>query len=99
VPSLRIALCQVDIVVGALNTNVELIISALRQAEAAHCDVAVFPELAIPGYPPEDLVYKRRFLEENLAAMERVAAATSSCAAIFGYLDYDRTADPDALHL
>lgn len=95
-PSLRIALCQIDVVVGALNTNVDLIISALRQAEAAECDVAVFPELTIPGYPPEDLVYKRRFLEENLAAINRVAAATGSCAAIVGYLDYDRSADPDA---
>ncbi len=95
-PSLRIALCQVDIVVGALDTNVELILSALREAEASQCDIAVFPELAIPGYPPEDLVYKRRFIEENRAAVERVAAATGSCAAIVGYLDFDADIDPDS---
>lgn len=98
-PSLRIALCQVDIIVGALDTNVELILAALHEAEEAGCDIAVFPELTIPGYPPEDLVYKRRFLEENQAAMAHVAAATGSCAAVVGYLDFDRDADwegPDA---
>ncbi len=95
-PSLRIALCQVDIVVGALDTNVELVLGALRKAEEANCDVAVFPELTIPGYPPEDLVYKRRFIEENLTAIQRVAAATSSCAAVVGYLDIDPDSDPFA---
>ncbi len=94
-PSLRIALCQIDVIVGALDANVELVLDALRRAEAAHCDVAVFPELTICGYPPEDLVYKRRFLDENRAAMERVAAATGDCAAVFGYLDFDDDADPD----
>ncbi|MGI9597902.1 MAG: NAD+ synthase, partial [Acidimicrobiales bacterium] len=95
-PSLRIALCQVDVVVGALDTNVELVLDALRKAEAANCDIAVFPELTIPGYPPEDLVYKKRFIEENLAAIERVAAATGNCAAIVGYLDIDADSDPFA---
>ena len=94
--SLRIALCQVDIVVGALDTNVELILAALAKAEAANCDVAVFAELTIPGYPPEDLVYKRRFIEENKAALQRVAEATGTCAAIIGYLDLDPDADWDA---
>jgi NAD+ synthase (glutamine-hydrolysing) len=90
VASLRIALCQVDVGVGALDTNVELILAALRQAEDAGCDVAVFPELTIPGYPPEDLVYKRRFVDDNLAALERVAAATGDCAAVVGYVGLDR---------
>lgn len=92
--SLRIALCQVDIVVGALDTNVDLVLNALQEAEAANCDVAVFPELTIPGYPPEDLVYKKRFVEENREALDRIAAATGSCAAIIGYLDYDKETDP-----
>ncbi len=87
VPSLRIALCQVDIVVGALDTNVGLILAALGQAEEAGCDVAVFPELAIPGYPPEDLIYKKRFIEENMAALARIAEATGDCAVIVGCLE------------
>lgn len=91
--SLRIALCQVDVIVGALDTNVDLVIAALREAEAANCDVAVFPELTIPGYPPEDLVYKQRFVKENLEAIERVAAATGDCAAIVGYVGIDGDID------
>ncbi len=87
VPSLRIALCQVDIIVGALDTNVDLVLAALRQAEAADCDVAVFPELTIPGYPPEDLVYKPRFIEDNLKALDRIAEATGDCAVVVGYVD------------
>ena len=86
-PTLRIALCQVDIIVGALDTNVELILDALRQAEHAGCDVAVFPELAIPGYPPEDLIYKKRFIEENKLALQRIAETTGDCAVIVGCLD------------
>jgi NAD+ synthase (glutamine-hydrolysing) len=96
VASLRIALCQVDIIVGALDTNVELILGALQEAEAANCDVAVFPELTIPGYPPEDLVYKRRFVKENLEAVQRVAAATGDCAVIIGCLDIDGDVDGTA---
>lgn len=86
-PSLRIALCQVDIIVGALDANVDKILAALRQAEEANCDLAVFPELAISGYPPEDLVYKQRFINDNKTALARVAAATSDCAAIVGFVD------------
>ncbi len=85
-----------DIVVGALATNVELVLQALKKAEDAGCDVAVFPELTIPGYPPEDLVYKKRFIEENQAALEQIAAATGDCAAIVGYIDHDRDTDPFA---
>ncbi len=93
VASLRIALCQVDIVVGALDTNVELVLNALAQAEAAGCDVAAFAELTIPGYPPDDLVYKDRFVDDNLAALDRVAAATGDCAVVVGYVDAARDAD------
>ena len=54
----RVALCQLNTIVGDLDGNADRIIAAYRQAEAAGCDVAVFPELAITGYPPEDLLLK-----------------------------------------
>lgn len=86
-PSLRVALCQIDTIVGALEHNTDLAIAALRTAEAAGCDVAIFPELTIPGYPPEDLVLKPRFVADNVAALERFAAATSTTAAVVGFVE------------
>lgn len=82
--------------VGALDKNVDLILDAVAQAEAAGCDVAVFAELTIPGYPPEDLVYKRRFVAENRAALDRIAAASGRCAVVVGFLDIDEGTDPFA---
>ena len=84
---IRIAACQLDIVVGDLDGNVERVLSALRDAEAAGADVAVFPELAITGYPPEDLLLKPGFVADNLRALEQVAAGTGRCAAVVGFVD------------
>ena len=86
-PSLRVALCQIDTIVGALDHNVDLAIAALGEAEAAGCDVAILPELTIPGYPPEDLVLKPRFVADNVAALQRLAAATTTTAAVVGYVE------------
>ncbi len=49
---LRVAACQINTVVGDLDGNVERILAALHDAEVAGCDLAVFPELAVTGYPP-----------------------------------------------
>jgi len=85
--SLRVALCQIDTIVGAIDHNTDLAIEALRTAEAADCDVAIFPELTIPGYPPEDLVHKPRFVADNVTALERLAAATSTTAIVVGFVE------------
>lgn len=87
VSSLRIAACQLNTLVGDLQGNVDKIIEALASATRAGADVAIFPELAITGYPPEDLLLKPAFLVGNLEALERVAAATTDCAAVIGYVD------------
>jgi len=84
---LRIALCQVASVVGDLAGNVERIRDALSQAEAAGADLAVFPELAVTGYPPEDLLLKPGFVADNLAALEKLAGASQSCTAVVGFVD------------
>ncbi|MCU1358030.1 MAG: synthetase [Acidimicrobiales bacterium] len=89
-PRLRIASCQVNTRVGALDHNVERILEALRTAEDAGCDLAVFPELAITGYPPEDLLLKPGFITDNRAALEKVAAETRSCVAVVGFVDAGR---------
>jgi NAD+ synthase (glutamine-hydrolysing) len=82
-----VALCQLDTDVGGLDGNVRRIVACLAQAEDDGVDVAVFPELALTGYPPEDLLLKPAFVADNLAALERVAAATGECAALVGFVD------------
>lgn len=88
--SLRIAACQINTVVGDLAGNVGRVLAALAEAEEAGCDLAVFPELSITGYPPEDLLLKPGFIADNLSATAEVAAATSACTAIFGFVEHDR---------
>jgi len=87
VPRLRAALCQLNQTVGDLEANAERILAMYGRAEEAGCDVAVFPELAITGYPPEDLVLKPGFVRDNRVALDKVAAATGRCAAVVGFVD------------
>ena len=86
-PRIRVAACQLNLVVGDLEGNATAILDAIDQAEIAECDVAVFPELAITGYPPEDLLLKPGFVADNRAALDRVAAGTGRCAAVVGFVD------------
>src|SRR5262249_56132877 len=90
VARIRIAACQINTFVGDLDGNANRIIEALQQAERAGADIAVLPELAITGYPPEDLLLKPGFVADNLEAMEKVASQTEGCAALFGYVNADR---------
>jgi NAD+ synthase (glutamine-hydrolysing) len=87
VPRIRVAACQLNLIVGDLDGNATAILDAIDQAEIAECDVAVFPELAITGYPPEDLLLKPGFVADNRAALDRVAAGTGRCAAVVGFVD------------
>ena len=74
-------------VVGDLDGNADRILAALDTAEAEGCDLAVFPELAITGYPPEDLLLKPGFVADNQAALQKLAARTGRCAAVVGFVD------------
>ena len=60
------------------------------KAHDANCDIVVFPELSITGYPPEDLVLKSGFVAENQQAMRDIVAATQGCVAVFGFVDGSR---------
>jgi len=80
-------MCQLNPIVGDLDGNVARVLEALERAERAEADVAVFTELVITGYPPEDLLLKPRFVADNRAALDRVAAATGRCAAVVGFVD------------
>ncbi|MDP8936919.1 MAG: NAD+ synthase [Actinomycetota bacterium] len=87
---LRVAACQLNMVVGDLEGNVARMLGALERAEAGGCDVALFPELAITGYPPEDLLLKPGFIADNQAALQKLAARTGRCAAVVGFVDTGR---------
>ncbi|HXH58518.1 NAD+ synthase [Iamia sp.] len=87
---LRIAACQIDTCVGDLDGNVERILAAYRTASDHGADIAAFPELAITGYPPEDLLLKPGFVDANLQALQRVAEATGDCMAVVGFVDLTR---------
>jgi NAD+ synthase (glutamine-hydrolysing) len=84
---IRLALCQVNTVVGDVDGNVERVLGALSAADDAGCDVVAFPELALTGYPPEDLLLKPAFVYANLEGLEKVAAQTSGCVAVVGFVD------------
>lgn len=84
---LRITLAQINPIVGDLAGNAEKIVAALQVAEDAGADLAVFPELAITGYPPEDLLLKPGFVADNTAALSKVASATGRCVAVVGFVE------------
>jgi NAD+ synthase (glutamine-hydrolysing) len=85
---MRIALAQINNTVGDLDSNSEKILAFAKRAEAAGADVAVFPELALTGYPPRDLVEKRSFLVRTQEALDRIvrASADLKVALIVGYV-------------
>ncbi len=84
---LRIALAQIDTVVGDIEGNAGLVSEAISRASDAGVDLVVFPELALTGYPPEDLLAKTHFVEDNLKALERLAAECKSAAGLIGFVD------------
>jgi NAD+ synthase (glutamine-hydrolysing) len=88
-PSLRLALAQLNVTVGDVPGNQRRIEQALRQATAWRADLVAVPELAICGYPPEDLLLKPHFVEECLKALRWLSAASQGLVAIVGCLDRD----------
>ena len=81
----RLALVQVNTVVGDLAGNVERISRHLE--EIADCDLALFPEMTVTGYPLEDLVHKPGFVADSQAAVAEVAAMSGTCALVVGFAD------------
>jgi len=84
---LRVAGAQLDLTVGDIAGNTAKIIEAMRWADEQDADVLLLPELAITGYPPEDLVLRDGFVERNLAALEEVAAHSGEVVVVVGFVD------------
>src|SRR3990167_2106262 len=85
--TLRIALAQMNSAVGDLGGNVRKINGAIEQARENKVDLIAFPELAITGYPPEDLLLKPQFIQDNLKALEKVIQKTAALTAVVGFVD------------
>ncbi len=85
-PPLRIAMVQMNPTVGDLSGNVRRIVAWIREARRAQAHVVAFPELAITGYPPEDLLFKTRFITDTQLALKAVAAEARGLVVVVGYV-------------
>ena len=88
--ALRIGLAQLNTTVGDLQGNLQKIQQTIAEAIRGGCNMVAFPELALTGYPPEDLLLKPTFVDEALTALKTAAAAAQGITVIVGALDRDR---------
>ena len=89
---LRIALAQINTTVGDLEGNTQQIVSSMHQAKNAGAHIVCFPELALPGYPPEDLLLKPGFVAANLRKLDEIVEASKTIPdlmAVVGFVDRD----------
>ncbi len=86
---MKIALAQINVTVGDLRGNEAKIASFLADAKRSKANLVIFPELALTGYPPEDLLFKLTFIRQNLAAMRRLVRLTRGITAVIGFADRD----------
>jgi len=82
---MRLALCQINATVGDIAGNAERILAGLRSAREAGAELVLLPELALTGYPPEDLLLREHFLTDARAALEDLARTVTDTPAIVGF--------------
>jgi NAD+ synthase (glutamine-hydrolysing) len=87
--ALRIGLCQINTTVGNIEGNTRKILDYIAKGKKMGVDLLAFPEMAVTGYPPEDLLLMPKFIEANLKAIKHIAKATSSITAIVGFVNKD----------
>jgi NAD+ synthase (glutamine-hydrolysing) len=92
IQSLRLALAQINCTVGDIPGNTARIIHYLEQARAEKANLVLMPELAIPGYPPEDLLLWHDFVDANLQALDKILPATKGLAALVGFVEREGAA-------
>src|SRR5881396_3576222 len=84
---LRLALAQINVVVGDVEGNAQKIMEWMDRARDTDADIVTFPELALTGYPPEDLLLKPQFIDANLTALDKIIVRTRDITAIIGFVD------------
>src|SRR5260221_728280 len=86
---MRLALAQINTVVGDLDGNRSLILARLEEARSSGADLVLFPELAVTSYPPEDLLLRPGFVRAARRALGEIAAATAGISALVGFPHFD----------
>jgi NAD+ synthase (glutamine-hydrolysing) len=89
---MRIALAQINPTVGDLLGNTAKHLEFIARAKSAGANLVIFPELSVIGYPPKDLLLKPQFIDDNLAAVQRIASQVQGLDVVIGYAD--RNSDP-----
>jgi NAD+ synthase (glutamine-hydrolysing) len=84
----RVGLAQINTTVGDITGNAALIRARMAEAQAAGCDIVAFPELAVTGYPPEDLLLKREFCQASRDAVAALAESSRRMVAVVGFVDW-----------
>ena len=85
--SIRIALAQINTTVGDLAGNARTITEGIEQGRELGVNLIAFPELAVTGYPPEDLLLMPRFVQQNLKMVDEITKATKGLTALVGFVD------------
>ena len=84
---MKIAICQINPIIGDFNHNISLIKEAVEKAKISCCSLAIFPEMSLIGYPPKDLLEKPAFIDENLRHLKGLASKTENFPILCGYVD------------
>jgi NAD+ synthase (glutamine-hydrolysing) len=85
--TLTLALAQINCIVGDLKGNADKIAEYAGKARDRDADIVCFPEMALTGYPPEDLLFKPRFVADNIRALKKLAGAIGEITAVVGFVD------------
>ncbi|RLB07722.1 MAG: NAD+ synthase [Deltaproteobacteria bacterium] len=85
--TIRIALAQINTTVGDLEGNAQKIVEEIQRAREMGVDLLAFPELAITGYPPEDLLLMPRFVQQNLEVLRKIVETTRSITVLVGFIN------------
>jgi len=84
---LRLAMAQINTTVGDLDGNTAKILDYIQRAKAQQADLVAFPEMAITGYPPEDLLFQPSFIQANIQKMHQVVAQSQGITVVVGFVD------------
>jgi len=82
-------MAQINTTVGDFESNGKKVLEAFKIAQKQKADLVTFPELTLTGYPPEDLLFQRGFVDENLRLLKKIVPWTTGLWAVIGFVDRD----------